>query len=60
MQQMMSDPAVMQKAQAMASAMYGSGAMKPGAGAGAMGGGAAAEMARLRAENAALKSQVGI
>jgi hypothetical protein len=50
-QQMMQDPAMMQKAQAMAQAMYGG----AGAGAGAAGGGAAAELARLRAENAALK-----
>jgi hypothetical protein len=49
---MMQDPAVMQKAQAMAQAMYGGGA--------SAGDPAAAELARLRAENAALKAQAGI
>ena len=58
-EQAMKDPAMMAKAKAMAQAMYGAG----GAGAGAgMGGGAdgdaAAELARLRAENAALKNQM--
>ena len=49
MQQMMQDPAVMQKAQRMAQAM--------GMGGGGMGAGgdAESELARLRAENARLK-----
>ena len=50
-QNMMRDPEIMAKAQNMAKAMYGSGAGAAG------GGGAAAELARLRAENAALKGQ---
>jgi len=64
MQQMMADPAVMQKAQAMAQAMgMTGGAGMGGAGMGGAGMGAAggmqAEMARLQAENAALKSRMG-
>jgi len=61
LQQAMQDPATMAKAQAMAQAMYGSqgGAAAGGIGGmggmGGMGGDAAAELARLRAENAALK-----
>jgi len=48
LQKMMQDPAVMQKAQAMAQQMMGGS------------GGAEAELARLRAENAALRQQVGV
>jgi len=48
---MMKDPAVMQRAQQMAQMMQGGG--------GGGGGGAAAELARLRAENAALRQQAG-
>lgn len=50
---MMNDPNVMAKAQAMAQQMYGG-----GGGAGGGDGGAAAELARLRAENAALKGKM--
>merc|ERR1719393_51200 len=52
MQAAMQDPAMMAKAQAMAQAMAGAG--------GAGGGNAqAAELARLRAENAAMRSRMG-
>ena len=50
-QKMMQDPAVMEKARNMAQAMYGGGAA---------GGSAADELARLRAENAALRQQAAI
>ena len=53
MAKLMSDPNIMAKAQQMAQAMYGGGA---GAGAGAAG--MADEIARLRAENAALKGHM--
>lgn len=66
MQQMMQDPAVMQKAQAMAQAMgMAGGGGAAGMGGAGMGGGAGmangmqAEMARLQAENAALKGRMG-
>ena len=54
---MMQDPNIMAKAKQMASAMYGAGGA---GGAGAAGGGVEAEMARLRAENARLKSAMGV
>jgi len=60
MQSMMQDPEIMRKAQAMASAMYGGGGGAGMGGMGGAGGGAAAELARLQAENAALKGQMGI
>jgi hypothetical protein len=62
MQQMMQDPAMMAKAKQMASAMYGGGAggAMGGMGGAGAGGGAAAELARLRAENAALRGAAGI
>ena len=47
------DPAIMQKAQAMAQAMYGGGA------GGAAGAGGMDELTRLRMENAALKGRAG-
>ena len=57
MQQMMQDPEMIQKAQAMAQAMgMGAGMGGGGMGGGAGGGGMDAEIARLRAENAALKN----
>ena len=56
---MMKDPAVMQRAQQMAQMMQGGGGGSGGGGGGGGGGGAAAELARLRAENAALRQQAG-
>ena len=57
-QQAMQDPATLAKAQQMAAAMGMGGGM--GGSMGGMGGGAdpAAELARLRAENAALKNKM--
>jgi len=57
MQKMMNDPAVMQKAQQMAQAM-GMGGAAGGMGGMGGGGGAAAELARLQAENAALRQKM--
>jgi len=53
-QKMMENPEMMAKAKAMAQAMYGGGGMAGSAAAGG-GDGMAAEIARLRAENAALR-----